>query len=64
MKAKLVKESLNDLTYNETGWEQYEDDDLIEKFNDYENRKYELGLKAAKDFLDLKKEIKKRNINI
>lgn len=64
MKAKLVKESLNDLTYNETGWEQYEDDELIEKYNDYEHRKYELGLKAAKDFFNLKKEIKKRNIQI
>ena len=62
MKAKLVKENLDD--NNRTWWEEYTDDELIEKYNDYEHRKYELGLNAAIDFLNLKKELKKRKIQI
>lgn len=52
----------NKLKENKTNWINYTDDDLIKKYKDYNNRKYELGLIAAKDFLDLEKEIKKRNI--
>lgn len=42
-----------------TGWEEYSDEELIRKYNDYENRQYQLGLWASMQFLDLKKEIKK-----
>lgn len=47
---------------NETGFENLTDDQLKAKFTDYERRKHDLGAQAAKDFIDLKKEISKRNL--
>jgi len=48
----------------ETGWENYPDDALLNKYRDYERRKYDLGAQAAKDFIYLKKELAKRDLNI
>lgn len=48
----------------ETGFEPYSDRELLKKYEYYELRKYELGMQAAKDFHNLRKEMKKRNIKI
>lgn len=47
---------------DKTGWENYSDNDLLKNYEDYERRKYDLGLQAAKDFIYLKKELAKRNL--
>ena len=46
----------------ETGWENFSDDQLKAKFVDYEKRKHDLGAQASKDFIDVQKEISKRNL--
>jgi hypothetical protein len=47
---------------NETGWENFSDDQLKAKFVDYEKRKHDLGAQASKDFIDVQKEMSKRSL--
>ena len=47
-----------------TGWEKYTNEELESKHEYYERIKYEFGMEAAKDFMDLKKEMRKRDIYV
>ena len=58
---QLFEDFINEA--NETGWENASDDQLKAKFKDYEKRKHDLGAQASKDFLDLQKEMSKRNLD-
>ena len=61
--GKFIKESEDVIDEaNETGWENFTDDQLKAKFVDYEKRKHDLGAQASKDFIDVQKEMSKRSL--